>query len=144
IIPPAVVPVAPYPRPIGQSPRSAVKILSVGKLFDRKGHEQLLEAVGAIRSRGANCTLTIAGANGPLRQRLIDTAKRLDAKDWFNLEVDVATERLRSLYMEADVFALLTRSGLREFEGFGIVFVEAGLAGVPIVAGRSGGSIEAV
>ena len=31
-----------------------------------------------------------------------------------------------------------------EAEGFGIVFVEAGACGVPVVAGRSGGSHEAV
>ena len=50
------------------------------------------------------------------------------------------------LYASADVFAMLCRdrwAGL-EAEGFGIVFVEAAACGVPAVAGRSGGSHEAV
>jgi phosphatidylinositol alpha-1,6-mannosyltransferase len=46
----------------------------------------------------------------------------------------------------ADVFAMLCRNrwlGLEQ-EGFGIVYLEAAAAGVPQVAGRSGGAGEAV
>ena len=46
----------------------------------------------------------------------------------------------------ADVFAMLCRNrwlGLEQ-EGFGIVFLEAAAAGVPQVAGASGGAAEAV
>jgi phosphatidylinositol alpha-1,6-mannosyltransferase len=46
----------------------------------------------------------------------------------------------------ADAFAMLCRNrwaGLEQ-EGFGIVFLEAAACGVPVVAGRSGGSAEAV
>jgi phosphatidylinositol alpha-1,6-mannosyltransferase len=50
------------------------------------------------------------------------------------------------LYACADVFATPCRErwGGLEVEGFGIVFLEAAAAGVPSVAGRSGGSHEAV
>jgi phosphatidylinositol alpha-1,6-mannosyltransferase len=50
------------------------------------------------------------------------------------------------LYASADVFSMLCRDrwGGLEAEGFGIVFVEAAACGVPSVAGRSGGSHEAV
>ena len=46
----------------------------------------------------------------------------------------------------ADLFTMLcrTRWGGLEQEGFGIVFVEAAAAGVPQVAGASGGAAEAV
>ena len=53
---------------------------------------------------------------------------------------------LPALYGCADVFAMVCRDrwiGL-EAEGFGIVFLEAAASGVPAVAGRSGGSHEAV
>ena len=58
----------------------------------------------------------------------------------------VADDEIAPLYASADVFAMLCRdrwAGL-EAEGFGIVFVEAAACGVPSVAGRSGGSHEAV
>jgi phosphatidylinositol alpha-1,6-mannosyltransferase len=53
---------------------------------------------------------------------------------------------LAPLYGSADVFAMPCRDrwlGL-EAEGFGIVYLEAAAAGLPVVAGRSGGSHEAV
>jgi len=55
-------------------------------------------------------------------------------------------DELVELYGAGDVFAMLCRSrwGGLEQEGFGIVFVEAAAAGVPQVAGRSGGGHEAV
>jgi phosphatidyl-myo-inositol dimannoside synthase len=53
---------------------------------------------------------------------------------------------LPDVYAMADVFAMVCRSrwvGLEQ-EGFGIVFLEAAAAGVPQVAGSSGGAHEAV
>ena len=58
----------------------------------------------------------------------------------------VPDELLPGLYGAGDVFSMLCRNrwGGLEQEGFGIVFVEAAAAGVPSVAGDSGGSAEAV
>ncbi len=58
----------------------------------------------------------------------------------------VAAEALPALIAAADVLAVPCRSrwGGLEQEGFGIVFLEAAACGVPAVAGRSGGSAEAV
>jgi phosphatidyl-myo-inositol dimannoside synthase len=58
----------------------------------------------------------------------------------------VPEEDLARVYGCADVFAMLCRERWRglEAEGYGIVFVEAAACGVPSVAGRSGGSHEAV
>lgn len=58
----------------------------------------------------------------------------------------VADEDLPLLYGAGDLFAMLCRNrwwGLEQ-EGFGIVFLEAAACGVAQVAGRSGGSHEAV
>ena len=58
----------------------------------------------------------------------------------------VEHDDLPALYGCADVYAMLCRNrwaGLEQ-EGFGIVFLEAAAAGVPQVAGDSGGAAEAV
>src|SRR5688572_23656164 len=58
----------------------------------------------------------------------------------------VSHDDLPALYACGDVFAMLCRNrwaGLEQ-EGFGIVFLEAAAAGVPAVAGESGGAAEAV
>jgi phosphatidylinositol alpha-1,6-mannosyltransferase len=58
----------------------------------------------------------------------------------------VSDEELPLLLGSADCFSMLCRTrwlGLEQ-EGFGIVFLEAAAAGVPQVAGRSGGVHDAV
>jgi phosphatidylinositol alpha-1,6-mannosyltransferase len=58
----------------------------------------------------------------------------------------VPDDDLPELYGCSDVFAMVCRNrwlGLEQ-EGFGIVFLEAAAAGVPQLAGTSGGSDEAV
>jgi phosphatidylinositol alpha-1,6-mannosyltransferase len=58
----------------------------------------------------------------------------------------LSDEQLPLAHRGADVFAMLCRDrwGGLEAEGFGIVFLEAGASGLACVAGRSGGSHEAV
>ena len=56
----------------------------------------------------------------------------------------VTGEDLPAWYAAADVFVLPTRSDGAGFEGFGIVFLEAAAAELPVVAGRGGGVPEAV
>ena len=144
VVPPSANPPANGSVAATEKEDGAVRILSVGSLVARKGHINLLRAVNDARARGANCTLTIAGARGPEEGAISRLALDLDASSWLTVEVNVSAGRLAQLYGEADVFALMTRDGPREFEGFGIVFAEAGLAGLPIVAGRSGGTEDAV
>ena len=47
-------------------------------------------------------------------------------------------------YAAADVFVMPNRTDGVDFEGFGIVFLEAAAAGLPVIGGRSGGAPEAV
>jgi phosphatidylinositol alpha-1,6-mannosyltransferase len=58
----------------------------------------------------------------------------------------ISEEDKADLLAASDVFAMACRNrwGGLEQEGFGIVFVEAAAAGVPVVAGDSGGAGEAV
>jgi len=58
----------------------------------------------------------------------------------------LADEAMKEWLRAADLFASPCRSrwGGLEVEGFGIVFAEAALAGLPVIAGHSGGAPEAV
>jgi len=58
----------------------------------------------------------------------------------------VADERLPEYYAAADVFCMpcTTRYGGLDTEGFGVVYLEAQASGIPCIAGRCGGSAEAV
>jgi phosphatidylinositol alpha-1,6-mannosyltransferase len=118
-------------------------VLGVSRLVPRKGFDTLLRACGRLASDGRALAVAIAGS-GRDRDRLERIAAEVHAPARFLGRVDDAA--LPALYGAADVFAMLCRSrwaGLEQ-EGFGIVFLEAAAAGVPQVAGASGGAAEAV
>jgi phosphatidyl-myo-inositol dimannoside synthase len=111
-------------------------VLGVSRLVPRKGFDVVIEAISGL----VGVQLAIAG-EGRDRRRL---EKRAGGNVRFLGRVSDAD--LPALYASADVFAMCCRdrwNGL-EAEGFGIVFLEAAACGVPAVAGRSGGSHEAV
>ena len=115
-------------------------MLGVSRLVPRKGFDVLLDAVAGLDD---DVQVAIAGG-GRDRARLDKLAAPLGRRA--HLLGRVPDADLPALYGSADVFAMLCRDrwGGLEAEGFGIVFVEAGACGVPSVAGRSGGSHEAV
>jgi phosphatidylinositol alpha-1,6-mannosyltransferase len=129
-------------RTFGLDP-SAPVVLSVSRLVPRKGMDVLVRAAVATAPHVAGLEVVIAG-DGREHGRLDRLVRETGAP--VRLLGRVADDELPQLYGCADVFAMLCRDrwlGLEQ-EGFGIVFLEAAACGVPQVAGRSGGSHEAV
>ena len=122
---------------------SATIVLGLSRLVPRKGFDVLLQAVHRAREDHPELHLVVAG-DGRDRNRLEQLAGALSVPTTFLGAVD--DDVLPALYGCADVFAMVCRDrwfGLEQ-EGFGIVFLEAAAAGVPAIAGRSGGSADAV
>ncbi|MFZ6006015.1 MAG: glycosyltransferase family 4 protein [Actinomycetota bacterium] len=118
-------------------------VVSVSRLVPRKGMDVLIRAAALLAPTRPDLIVAIAGG-GRDRSRL----DRLVASTGAPVRMlgRVSHEDLPALYACGDVFAMLCRNrwaGLEQ-EGFGIVFVEAACAGVPQVAGDSGGAAEAV
>lgn len=124
-------------------PEDAPVVLGVSRLVPRKGFDVLIDAVARCSDAHPDVVLAIAGT-GRDESRLRRRAARsgLDVRFLGR----VGDEDLPGLYGAADLFAMLCRDRWFgwEQEGFGIVFLEAAACGVPQVAGRSGGSWEAV
>jgi len=118
---------------------SAPLVVGVSRLVPRKGFDVLLRAVSEL----PDVHVAIAGT-GRDRARLERIARPF--ADRVRFLGKVADDDLADLYGCADVFAMLCRDrwGGLEVEGFGIVFLEAAACGIPAIAGRSGGSHEAV
>ena len=117
-------------------------VVGVSRLVPRKGFDHLIAACAELAPRVPGLQLAISGA-GRDRRRL----ERLDAGSaTVSFLGRVPDEDLPGVFGMGDAFAMScrTRWGGLEQEGFGIVFVEAAAAGVPQVAGRSGGAHEAV
>ena len=141
-------------RPLSHAEKAAVRtrlglrpeaptVVSVSRLVPRKGMDTLVRAAATLAPDHRGLQVAVAG-DGRERRRLARMAARLRAPVTFLGRLD--DDDLAALQGCADVFAMLCRTRWRglEQEGFGIVFLEAAAAGVPQVAGSSGGAQEAV
>ena len=120
-------------------------VVCVSRLVPRKGQDMLIKALPGIRRRVRDATLVIVGG-GPYADDLHKLAGQVGVTDDVVFTGAVPGAELPAHYAMADVFAMPCRtrgSGL-DVEGLGIVFLEASAAGVPVVAGDSGGAPEAV
>ena len=121
-------------------------LLSISRLSDRyKGHDTVIRALPLIKAKCPEARYLIAG-DGRLREYLGRIAQSVGAEREVVFLGEVSDEALAGLYRSCDVFIQLSREAGSGggAEGFGIVCLEAGACGKPVVAGRSGGLLDAV
>lgn len=120
-------------------------VVCVSRLVPRKGQDVLVRALPAVQARVPGTALLVVGG-GPDAPRLRRLAAETGVADDVVLTGSVPWAELPAHYDAGDVFAMpcRTRRGGLEVEGLGIVFLEASATGLPVVAGRSGGSPDAV
>lgn len=120
-------------------------VVCVSRLVPRKGQDMLIKAWPQIRRRVGDAALVIVG-NGPHAEALHRLADETQVRDDVVFTGAVPTDELPGHYAMADVFSMpcRTRGAGLDVEGLGIVFLEASAAGVPVVAGDSGGAPETV
>jgi len=124
-------------------------LLTVGRVTRRgryKGYEVVIRALARIRTTLPNVVYVIVG-DGDDRPRLEVLARELGLGDAVQFAGDVEDAWLPAYYRSCDLFVMPSRVRLDdpcEGEGFGIVYLEAAAFGKPAIAGRGGGSAEAV
>jgi phosphatidylinositol alpha-1,6-mannosyltransferase len=117
----------------------------VSRLMPRKGQDSLVRAWPEVQRRVPGAALLLVGG-GPARARIERLARDAGVADDVILAGSVPTERLPEFYVAGDVFAMPCRERLGglDVEGLGMVFLEAAACGLPVIAGASGGSPDAV
>lgn len=106
--------------------------VSIGRLIPRKGYQLLLEAWRDIHT----AHLVIIG-DGLLDKKLREIIKKYDMAGRVHLLGHVSEEKKLQVLRAADAYV-----SAAEHEGFGIVFLEAMEAGLPIVATDVGGQTD--
>lgn len=119
-------------------------VACISRLVRRKGQDVLLREWPQVLRQHPEAVLLIVGG-GPDAERLAAAAADLTAGSVV-MTGSVPHEELPAHYAAADVFAMPCRTRGRglDVEGLGIVFLEASAAGLPVVAGDSGGAPETV
>jgi glycosyltransferase involved in cell wall biosynthesis len=130
------------------APRVAVpgppRVLSVGRLVEKKGHDTLIRAASLLRDQGVSFTLRIAG-DGPEWARLQRLVYQLDLAGQVIFLGPLNTVEVQSEYGSATVFALACRQLANgDRDGLPNVLLEAMVQGLPVVGTTQAGIVEAV
>jgi glycosyltransferase involved in cell wall biosynthesis len=107
-------------------------ILSVGIQVPRKGHDVLLRALAEIVDVPWQAVIAGPVMDDAYAQSLVGLRDELGLSSRVDLAGRVSGDELERLYCRASLFALATR-----FEGYGMVFGEAMVHGLPIVSCRT-------
>lgn len=120
-------------------------IVCVGRLVPRKGQDTLIRVMPELMKRHPDVHLLIVGT-GPTANRLERLTGLHGVSHNVHLTGVVDAAALPAHYAAGDIYAspIRTRKLGLEAEGLGVVFLEAAAMGLPIVAGRSGGTSEAI
>jgi phosphatidylinositol alpha-1,6-mannosyltransferase len=118
--------------------------VSVCRLVEKKGIDNTIRAFVAVRRRYRDCRYLVVGT-GPYEAALRRIATEAGVAESVVFAGDVTEEDLVAHYCLGDAFVMPNRAlADGDTEGFGLVFLEANGCGLPVIAGRDGGSRDAV
>lgn len=123
-------------------PRDKKYILSVAALKQRKGVDVLLKAFARVVQHNTLAHLLIVGAGD--KEPYISLTESLGISGSVTFFSLISYEALSALYARCDIFSLTPRYVHHRFEGYGLVYLEAGYYKKPVVATDTGGVTDAV
>lgn len=118
-------------------------VFSVGRLSRRKGFDQMIRAVGQLRTEGISLHYVIGGI-GEDAGYLDGLIRELGLAGVVHRIGPIPEADLPRWQNACDVFAMPNREINGDNEGFGMVFIEAAACGKPSLAGLAGGTGSAV
>jgi len=122
--------------------KDKITLLSLGRLVKRKGVDMVLQALAGLDEATKSKICYLVAGTGEADSYLKGLAASLQVNAIFTGEISDA-EKWSFLDL-CDIFIMPSRMINGDFEGFGIVYLEANLYGKPVIAGRSGGVSDAV
>jgi phosphatidyl-myo-inositol dimannoside synthase len=126
-------------HPAAERAGSAVTILCVGRLIERKGQHHLLKAFAGMRSRVRTSARLVLAGTGDAAGELEALARSLHLGDAVEFLGAVPREEIPALYRSADVFVLPSQC-----EGMSMALLEALASGLPAVTTPTGGADELI
>lgn len=121
------------------------KILTVGRVSDRKGQGLVAQAVGALHQMGYPVQYIMAGDIVD-NSKVTEISKKFDDQSFLLFAGEVQDEDLPSFYQNCDLYIQPSRHSTKDsaVEGFGIALCEASLMGKPIIGMKETGMEDVV
>ena len=119
-------------------------IITVGGIKLRKGQDLVVRAVAKIKKDMPNIKYLIIGGDEGQKDYLEDLISNLGLRNNIEFVGIVSDEDIVKYFKISDLYVHTPRLVNLNFEGFGIVYLEAGACKKPIVAMDTGGIRDAV
>lgn len=120
-----------------------IVLLQVGRLVERKGVDKVLDALPQVVLSCPELVYIIIG-NGPEYHNYKMYTNQLHLDKNVHILTNVSDQVKNAWYEICDIFIMPARGKKDDFEGFGIVYLEANTHGKAVIAGDSGGIRDAV
>lgn len=118
------------------------RVVSVGRLVQKKGHADLVQAIKLLKLRGIDVSCIIIGS-GPDHTELSALIADLGLTSSVTLAGSKSHEETFSYYADADVFALASKiDSTGDVDGLPVALLDAASTGIPIVATQVSGLAE--
>lgn len=125
-------------RVFSREPGAEFRLVSVGRLKEKKGHGEVIQAVARLSKMDCRISLRILG-DGPDRMRLQAMIESLNLHEQVCLLGSVAEERVIEELAAADAFVLVSHT-----EPLGVAYMEAMALGLPTIGTTDGGAGEII
>lgn len=152
VINPGISENIPEPRPelldhlkinYGLREEGRINLFTLGRLVKRKGVDKVIASLNDIPEElSARLKYFVAGS-GP-EEEYLKAAVPPRLKDKVIFLGELSEEEKWAWLGLTDIFIMPARDIKGDYEGFGIVYLEANLCGRPVIAGASGGVSDAV
>ncbi len=137
---------SPTPPPLDETGGEEKIVLAVGAVKARKGILELVRALAVVRQQMPDVRGIVIGSldDTAYVERVRAEITRLNLQNTVHLLGKVPDNTLLAWYGAARVFALPAITDGWKFEGYGLVYLEAGAAGLPVIGTRDSGAADAV
>jgi glycosyltransferase involved in cell wall biosynthesis len=119
--------------PVEDRDWSTPRYLFVGVDWERKGGRRVVDAFRDVRRAIPTATLELVGRIPDIRE------PGITVHGWLDMRTAAGRDALLAAYRRSTCFVMPSR-----FEPFGIVYAEAGLAGVPSIGTTQGGAAAVI
>lgn len=123
-----------------KAPGAAIRLLSVGSVVQRKGHDVLVEALASLKHLPWHLKIVGDKTRDTVVTRALEALVLSHALgDRITLAGELRDDQVANSYTEADIFVLASRH-----EGYGMAYAEAMAHGLPVVGTTAGAIPETV
>jgi len=120
-------------------------MLSVGGLKERKGYETTIKSFAMVSPNYPSLKYIIVGEREDWYYRkLLRLTKSYGVSNKVIFLENISDEELKKLYSRAKFFILTPINEDYHFEGFGLVYLEAAAAGLPVIGTFGNGAEDAI